>query len=84
MASSPLDEKAIASHALEITPVPSVVSGTLDDNYELYKSMRDVELDPLEAKKVLRKVDTRILPLLMVTYFLQVRASLFIGWNHLA
>jgi len=63
MASNKPDE------AVEITPVVS--TGSLDDNYELYKSMRGVEVDPLEAKKVIRKVDTRILSLLMVTYFLQ-------------
>jgi hypothetical protein len=63
MASNKLDE------TIEITPVISTDS--LDDNYELYKSMKGVEVDPLEAKKVLRKVDTRILSLLMVTYFLQ-------------
>lgn len=64
------DEKAI-SYTIDINPAPSVISGTLDDNYELYKATKDDELDPIEAKKVLRKVDIRILSLLMVTYFLQ-------------
>ncbi|KIN06758.1 hypothetical protein OIDMADRAFT_36562 [Oidiodendron maius Zn] len=45
--------------------------GGLDDNYELYKRIRDVEIDLAQNKKVLRKVDSRILPVLMVTYFLQ-------------
>ncbi|KAE9368156.1 MFS general substrate transporter [Stipitochalara longipes BDJ] len=53
----------------EIASIPS--TGSLDDNYELYKSMQGVEIDLLEAKKVLRKVDFRILSLLMITYFLQ-------------
>lgn len=68
---SPLNEKAEVSPVMEITPVASHDSGTLDDNYELYKSMRDVELDPAEANKVKRKVDLRILSLLIVTYFFQ-------------
>ena len=68
---SHLNDKADVSPVVEITPVQSHDSGALDDNYELYKSMRDVELDPAEAKKVKRKVDLRILSLLMITYFLQ-------------
>lgn len=55
--------------AVDIEPVLSTDS--LDDNYELYKSMKGVEVGPLEAKQVMRKVDIRILSLLMVTYFLQ-------------
>src|SRR4051812_17283282 len=71
MVSLNLDEKGVVSQANEITPMPSIAHGSLDDNYELYKSMRDEEIDPLEAKKVLRKVDLRILSLMMVTYVLQ-------------
>lgn len=67
------DDKAISEGIVEISPVESAISSgsTLDDNYELYKSLRDVELDPIEAQKVLRIVDLRILSLLMVTYILQ-------------
>jgi hypothetical protein len=63
----------IASNKLEetvkITPAGSTDS--LDDNYDLYKSMKGVEVDLLEAEKVLRKVDVRILSMLVDTYFLQ-------------
>ncbi|KAF4638076.1 hypothetical protein G7Y89_g36 [Cudoniella acicularis] len=55
----------------EIAKAPSIQSGRLDDNYELYKSIKDTQLDLVEAKKVLRKVDVRILSLLMGTYILQ-------------
>jgi sugar phosphate permease len=71
MASSNIDEKAQASQTIEISSAPTPDPGSLDDNYELYKSMRDADLDPIEAKRVLRKVDLRILSILMVTYFLQ-------------
>lgn len=71
MASTNLDEKGGVSPIVEITPAPSAVQGSLDDNYELYKRMRDIEIDPAEAKKVLRKIDLRILSLMMVTYVLQ-------------
>ena len=71
MAITGTDEKTVVSPVMEITPAPSVMSGSLDDNYELYKSMKDTQLDPAEARKVLRKVDLRILSLLMITYVLQ-------------
>jgi hypothetical protein len=69
MASAIHPEKGEESQEIKISPTPS--TGSLDDNYELYRSMRDVELDPAEAKKVLRIIDFRILSLLMVTYILQ-------------
>jgi hypothetical protein len=52
----------------EITPASSV---HLDDNYELYKHGKDLETDPAEYKRVLRKIDLRIMPILFVTYMLQ-------------
>ncbi|KAH6677573.1 major facilitator superfamily domain-containing protein [Halenospora varia] len=68
---SSFPEKSEISEIQDISVEPLVKSGGLDDNYELYKATKDTELDPLEAKKVLRKVDQRILSLLMVTYVLQ-------------
>jgi hypothetical protein len=52
----------------EIIPASSV---HLDDNYELYKHGKDLETDPAEYKRVLRKIDLRIMPILFVTYMLQ-------------
>ena len=54
----------------DITPSPAS-STHLDDNYELYKNAKDVEADPAEVKRVLRKIDKRIIPVLFVTYMLQ-------------
>lgn len=73
MSSSNPTEKAEPSQyqVTEINNVPSVASGTLDDNYKLYESLRDTEIDPAEAKTVRRKIDLRVLSLLMVTYVLQ-------------
>lgn len=42
-----------------------------DDNYELYKVARDLEATPQEIKKVLRKIDRRVIPILFITYMLQ-------------
>ena len=43
----------------------------VDDNYELYKNGKGVETDPAEFKRVLRKIDLRIMPILFITYMLQ-------------
>lgn len=43
---------------------------SLDDNYEVFKSSQ-VEYDEAEAKRVLRKIDIRVVTVLFVTYFLQ-------------
>jgi hypothetical protein len=58
----------------EIQPSPVIASETssqLDDEYELYKKNQGVEIDPAEAKKTLRKIDFRIVPILFFTYLLQ-------------
>ncbi|KAI9642556.1 hypothetical protein NHQ30_009361 [Ciborinia camelliae] len=69
--SSFLNKKDTLNGATEIDIVPSGESGCRDDNYELYKSIIDDEIEPSETKKVLRKVDFRILSLMMITYVLQ-------------
>lgn len=70
-----IDEEKSAAEAAQpsqqtddISPVSSAI---VDDNYEIYKSVRDDEIDPEEAKRVLRKIDRRILPILFFTYMLQ-------------
>ena len=52
----------------DISPAPSA---HLDDEYQTYKDGRDLETDPAELKRVLRKIDFRIIPILFVTYMLQ-------------
>lgn len=50
----------------------SPVSAThLDDSYETYKNGRDIQADPAEIKRVLRKIDVRVIPILFFTYMLQ-------------
>ncbi|KAI1338196.1 MFS general substrate transporter [Xylariaceae sp. FL0016] len=46
-------------------------SRDLDDAYELYRRQDATELDPAEARQVLRRIDWHVLPLLMGTYMLQ-------------
>jgi hypothetical protein len=54
-----------------IDDISPAASTHLDDNYELYKHAKDIEADPAELKRVLRKIDFRIIPILFVTYMLQ-------------
>jgi hypothetical protein len=54
-------------------PLSSTGSSGRDDNYEVYKQTRELEYTPEEAKKVLRKIDLRLMPLLFLIYLLQVR-----------
>ncbi|KAF3038878.1 hypothetical protein E8E11_000524 [Didymella keratinophila] len=65
------DEK---TDVIQHTPSPALsseASSQLDDTYEAYKSNRGAEVDPAEAKKTLRKIDFRIVPILFFTYLLQ-------------
>lgn len=43
----------------------------VDDSYDIYKNARNLETDPAELNRVLRKIDYRIVPILFVTYMLQ-------------
>jgi hypothetical protein len=49
----------------------SVSSKDLDETYEVYRRQDARNIDPQEARRVLRRVDFHILPLLMGTYMLQ-------------
>ena len=48
-----------------------ITDSALDDNYNLYKQSGDALDSTGEAKKVLRKVDRRIVPILFLIYLLQ-------------
>ncbi|KAI8934304.1 hypothetical protein NX059_009043 [Plenodomus lindquistii] len=67
--SGPLDKE------IEVLPpspvIPSEASSHLDDTYEAYKSNQGLSFEPAEAKKTLRKIDTRIVPILFFIYLLQ-------------
>jgi len=49
----------------------SETSSQLDDTYETYKKSRGAVVDPAEAKRVLRKIDYRVVPILFFIYLLQ-------------
>lgn len=54
--------------APEASPVVSASSRDLDDNYEVYKKNVAISFDAAESKKVLRKLDTRLMPILFFLY----------------
>lgn len=58
----------------EIQTSPAVHSETssqFDDAYETYKKNQGAQTDAAEAKRVLRKIDVRIVPILFFIYLLQ-------------
>ena len=46
-------------------------SRDFDETYEVYKKQDVRDIDPQEARRVLRKIDLHVMPLLMGTYMLQ-------------
>ena len=62
---------AIAQATVNSPHLSSTNASDLDDNYDLYKQSAGEETDPAEAKKVLRKIDFRVVPILFVVYLLQ-------------
>lgn len=50
---------------------PSISSAEKDDNYAVYQQYRDSEFTDEEIKRVLRKIDIQLLPLLITIYTLQ-------------
>lgn len=69
MAASTSLEKDI--DVIHHSPAASKSSSQYDDTYEAYKNNRGIDIDPAEAKKTLRKIDSRIVPILFFTYLLQ-------------
>ncbi|KAG9599381.1 MFS general substrate transporter, partial [Aureobasidium melanogenum] len=51
--------------------ISPATTADLDASYETYKSHEGSPIDPVEAKRVLRKIDMRIVPILFVVYLLQ-------------
>lgn len=43
----------------------------VDDSYAAYRRLSTREIEPAEAKRVLRKIDTRIIPILFFLYLIQ-------------
>ena len=61
----------VAANASDDRDMSISPTSDYDETYEIYRKQDATDIDPAEAKRVLRKIDLRILPLLMVTYMLQ-------------
>ena len=71
-----MDEKARPtewqqSNTTESDIISPTTTKDYDETYEVYKTQDVRDLDPTEARRVLRKIEWHILPLLMGTYMLQ-------------
>ncbi|TIA25065.1 MFS general substrate transporter [Aureobasidium pullulans] len=51
--------------------ISPATTADLDNSYQAFKSHEGEPIDPAEAKRVLRKIDVRIVPILFVVYLLQ-------------
>jgi hypothetical protein len=71
MSSTKSEENGVVDSAA----FPSSASSDLDDNYDLYKkavAQRDtIAATASESKRVLRKIDKRLVPILIIIYLLQ-------------
>lgn len=71
MASSDPEKHISHSPATSDDDISPASAAQVDDEYQTYKNAREIEADPAELKRVLRKIDYRIVPILFVTYLLQ-------------
>lgn len=69
--SSPAAEAGTTASALVDHGVGSSSDESLDDSYQVFKATEDLQVDPSEARRVLRKIDLRVVPVLFFTYMLQ-------------
>ena len=61
----------VAANASDDRDMPISPTSDYDETYEIYRKQDATDIDPEEARRVLRKIDFRILPLLMGAYLLQ-------------
>ena len=64
------EDQIQAAASLE-SPAITASSKDLDDSYGVYKQNASIAIDPAESKKVLRKIDAWLLPVLTLIYLLQ-------------
>ena len=69
---APTEDKitAVPGRPASITSSPAD-SADLDDDYHLYKRSDEQDLGVAESKRVLRKIDSRLIPVLILIYLLQ-------------
>lgn len=58
----------VSSNSVTSSPADSA---SLDDEYHLYKRSDEQDFDHAEAKRVRRKIDLRVIPILTLIYMMQ-------------
>lgn len=71
VSSAPAVEAGITASSSVDQGIESSSDESLDDSYQVFKATEDLQVDPAEAKRVVRKIDWRVVPVLFVTYMLQ-------------
>lgn len=71
VSSTPAAEAGTTASASVDQGVGSSSDESLDDSYQVFKATEDLRVDRAEAKRVLRKIDLRVVPVLFFTYMLQ-------------
>lgn len=66
-----MSNKDVANNTESVASKDQAALTNVDDNYKIYSEHATEGIDPAEAKRVLRKIDMRIVPILFVTYLLQ-------------
>jgi DNA topoisomerase IA len=60
-----------AQPATSLEDISSSSDRDLDETYRVYKATEQLEATEAEVKKVIRKIDKHVVPILFVTYMLQ-------------
>ncbi|KAJ5635586.1 major facilitator superfamily domain-containing protein [Penicillium longicatenatum] len=67
-----MSESEAKIEAATASAVSTIISSDVDDNYEFFLQHRGLEYTPEEEKKVLRKIDLHLIPILFFIYLLQI------------
>ncbi|KAJ5809390.1 uncharacterized protein N7503_001608 [Penicillium pulvis] len=66
-----MSESDAKIEAATTSAISTIVSSDVDDNYEFFLQHRGLEYTPEEEKRVLRKIDLHLIPILFFIYLLQ-------------
>ncbi|GIZ47362.1 hypothetical protein CKM354_001045500 [Cercospora kikuchii] len=71
MADSDVAKEGLPTTDVHATKASSAATSDVDDSYEVYRQHEQEPIDPAESKRVLRKIDLRLMPILWLLYLLQ-------------
>ncbi|KAJ6086052.1 MFS general substrate transporter [Penicillium sp. IBT 16267x] len=74
-----MSESETKIEAATTSAISTIISSDVDDNYEFFLQHRGLEYTPEEGKKVLKKIDLHLIPILFFIYLLQAMYGLKTG-----